>query len=276
MLKLLSIVSLLIINLSAATLEHKLTRYEQYRLGANPNLDVNSLKLVFSKPLKDGWSGYVFDIDLTIINQKRNIKVKDIIFSNGNLVTSELKTIKGFDLKRDIHPTLDKRYYKDSHLIAGNKNAKHKLVLFSDPLCPICTEDTPKIIKDVQEHPNTFALYYISFPLDMHPTAKVIAKAAMIAKKQGIKNIDYKVYTANFERFFDAYGNKDAKKSLDAFNKVLKTNITMTQIRDNSLVDKLQKEDIKLANDAMVNGTPTLFLDGNIDSTRSKYKKYIK
>ncbi len=275
MLKLLSILSLLIINLNATTIKHKITSYEEHRLSANPNLAVNSIKLIFTKKLSNNWTGFVFDLDLTIVNQNKDIKVKDMLFSNGKLVTSELKTLKGFDMKRKMHPKLDKRYYQDSHLIAGDKNAKHKLVLFSDPLCPICTEDTPTIIKDVQEHPHTFALYYVSFPLDMHPTAKLIAKAAMIAGEQGIRNIDYKVYTAKFEKFFDAYRNKNNQKSLDAFNKVLNTHITMAQINDKEL-QKMQNADIKLAEDALVNGTPTLFLDGEIDLTRSEYKKYIK
>jgi protein-disulfide isomerase len=146
--------------------------------------------------------------------------------------------------------------------------------LFSDPLCPLCVEDTPLIIKDVQNHPDIFSLYYISFPLDMHPTAKTIVKATWLAKKQKIKDIEYKVYTANFDKYFDAYDNKDDQKSLDAFNKVLKTNITMKQIKSKQL-EKQLKHELELVNKALVNGTPTLFTDGEIDLTRSQYKKYI-
>ncbi|HIP13469.1 MAG TPA: hypothetical protein EYG73_12220, partial [Arcobacter sp.] len=75
--------------------------------------------------------------------------------------------------------------------------------------------------------------------------------------------------------FFDAYKNKDNQKSLDAFNKVLATSITMKQINNKKINEKLEY-DMKLANDAIITGTPTLFLDGEIDLTRSQYKKFIK
>ncbi|MCK5293821.1 MAG: thioredoxin domain-containing protein [Arcobacteraceae bacterium] len=274
MLKLLSLISLVTLSLDAKSIDEKVYSYEKHRIKSNHNIKLNSLKLVFKKDLGDGWYGYVYDLDVTVKDKK--INAKDIIFSNGSMVTAELKQLKnGLDLKRKMHPTLDKRYYQDSHLIAGNKDAKHKLVLFSDPLCPICTDDVPLIIKDVQKYPKTFALYYISLPLDMHPTAKTLSIASKIAKYQGVKNVDYKVYTAGFEKYFDAYESKDDKKSLDAFNKVLKTNITMSQIKKVDMERKIQA-DIKLSADAFVNGTPTLFVDGEIDLTRSQYKKFIK
>lgn len=280
MLKLLSLVSLLTLSLqssiSAKSIDDRVYTFEKRRVTANPNIKLNSLKLVFKKDLGNGWNGYVYDLDLDIKNKNKNIKVKDTIFSNGLVVTAELKQLKnGLDLKRKMHPTLDKRYYQDTNLIAGNKNAKHKLVVFSDPLCPMCIEDVPGIIKDAQDNPNTFALYYISFPLDMHPTARTLSIASKIAKEQGVRNVDYKVYTGNFEKYFDAYKNKDDQKSLDVFNKLLKTNITMAQIKS-SKMQKYINDSLKLSDEALVNGTPTLFLDGEIDLTRSQYKKFIK
>ena len=273
-LKLLSLAIVLSLSttLLAKTIDEKVHSYEKHRLKANPNITLNSVKLVFKKDLGEGWSGYVYDLDL--VHKGKQIKTTDTIFSNGAMVTADLKLLNGLDLKRKMHPTLDKRYYTDSHLIAGNKNAKHKLVIFSDPLCPLCIEDTPRIIKDVQANPNKLALYYVSFPLDMHPTARTLSKASMIAHEQGVKNVEYKVYTAGFSFFFDAYKNKDNQKSLDAFNKVLATSITMKQINNKKINEKLEY-DMKLANDAIITGTPTLFLDGEIDLTRSQYKKFI-
>lgn len=280
MLKLLSLISLLTLSLQsnswAKSIDEQVYSYEKHRINVNPNIKLNNLKLVFKKDLGNNWYGYVYDLDVTIKKEKKDINIKDMLFSNGIFVTAELKQLKnGLDLKRKMHPVLDKRYYKNSRLIAGNKNAKHKLVLFSDPLCPICIDDVPGIIKDVQNNPKTFALYYISLPLDMHPTAKTLSIASKIAKEQGVKNITYKVYTAGFEKYFHAYRNKDDQKSLNAFNKLLKTNITMAQIKNHNMEKKIQAE-IRLSEEAFVNGTPTLFLDGEIDLTRSQYKKFIK
>ncbi len=274
MLKLLTIISLLSVSLNAKTIEQRVESFEKRRINSNPALKLESIKLVFTKKIKDGWYGYLFDISLKV--KGKSVKTKDILFSNGKMITPELRNLKNsLSYKKIMHPKLDKRYYQKSHLIAGNENAKHKLVVFSDPLCPNCTTTIPKLIKDAQANPDILSLYYITLPLDMHPTAKILVKASKIAKKQGVKNVDYKVYTAKFEKYFDAYDSKDEQKTLDAFNKVLKTNITMKQINAKYL-EKIIKDDDKLADDAFVNGTPTLFIDGEIDLTRSDYRKYIK
>jgi len=273
MLKSLTITALLSSSLFALDIEKKILKFEKHRIDRNPNIKLNNIELAFKKNVEDNWVGYVFKIDLEV--EGKEISTNDIIFSNGKLISEDLKKLNGSSYKRMMHPTLDMRYYAEDHLIAGNKNAKHKLVLFSDPLCPICTEDTPEIIKDVQNNPELFALYYISFPLDMHPTAKTIAKAALVLREKNFKNADYKVYTAKLENHFDAYQNKNDEKSLNALNNVLGTKLTMNELNNSSIKDKI-KYDMKLAEDAYINGTPTLFLDGEIDITRSNYKKYIK
>jgi protein-disulfide isomerase len=268
------ITSLLGISLSAKSIEDRVKSFEKHRLNANPNVELKTLDLAFTKKLEDGWTGYLFKVSLKY--QGKDIETTDIIFSNGNFATPELRNLKGLDQKRLMHPTLDARYYDDSRLIAGNKNAKHKLVIFSDPLCPNCTADLPRVMKDVQANPKKLALYYVSLPLDrLHPTARTLIKAAYIAKEQGVKNVKYRLYTAKFEKFFDPYATKDNQKALDAFNKVFGTKITMAQVNNTKLNKKLES-DIKLSDEAYIQGTPTLFLDGDVDLTRGKYKQFIK
>ena len=275
MLKLLTIAGLLTISANGAptNLEKKLFSYEKQRINSNPAVQLKDLKLTFSKKLENNWTGYLFSISL--VYQGKNVNTNDILFSNGSEVTGELKKLTGFDYKRLMHPTLGAEYYDKKRLIAGNINAKNKLVVFSDPLCPNCTSSMPEIIKDVQNNPKVFALYYFSFPLDMHPTAKTIAKASKLAELKGIKNVSYKLYTGNFDKFFDPYELKDNQKALDAFNKVFKTSFTLNELNNTTITNSLD-EDMKLADKAFVNGTPTLFLNGEIDVTRSTYKGKIK
>lgn len=273
MLKLLTIVSLLSISVSGNELEKKLLHYEKQRISANPAVVLKDVKLVFKKDLGDGWKGYLYN--LSVVYQGKAINTNDIVFSNGTQVTSELRKITGFDYKRLMHPTLGSQYYDQKRLIAGNVNAKNKLVVFSDPLCPNCVDDIPEIIKTVKANPNVFALYYFSFPLDMHPTAKALVKASKVAENKGLKDMTYRLYTAKFEKYFDPYGEKNEQKALQAFNKIFKTNITMSELKNPKIVADLES-DMKLADAAFVNGTPTLFLNGEIDVTRSEYKKKIK
>lgn len=274
MLKLLMMISLLGLNSLAKSIEDRVKSFEKHRLNANPNVQLKALDLKFKKKLQDGWTGYLFNLSLNY--QGRDVQTSDILFSNGNLVTSELLNLKGIDQKRLMHPDLDFRYYDDSRLIAGNKNAKHKLVIFSDPLCPNCTATVPKLIEDTNANSDQLALYYVSLPLDrLHPTARTLIKASYIASEQGMKNMKYKLYTANFEKYFDPNTMRDNKKALDTFNKLFGTNISMAQV-NNPKLDKKLETDIKLANEAYIQGTPTLFLDGEVDLTRVKYKKAIK
>ncbi len=273
MLKLLTIVILLNISVSGNEFEKKLLTYEKQRISANPAVGLKDVKLAFQKDLGDGWKGYLFNLSLTY--QGKLINTNDILFSNGLQVTGELKKLTGFDYKRLMHPTLGSEYYDKKRLIAGNINAKNKLVVFSDPLCPNCIDDIPEIIKTVKANPSVFALYYFSFPLDMHPTAKALVKASKIAENKGLKDITYKLYTANFEKHFDPYKEKNEQKALDTFNKIFKTNITMAELNHPKIVADLES-DIKLADKAFVNGTPTLFLNGEVDITRSNYKRMIK
>jgi hypothetical protein len=111
-------------------------------------------------------------------------------------------------------------------------------------------------------------------PLNMHPTDKTLSKASIIEEKQHIKNLHYKVYTAKFDKEFDPYTEKDNQKALDIFNKKFDTKITMKQINSKEIEDEL-KYNLKLSNEAMIQGTPTVFFDGEIDNMRNKYLKYI-
>lgn len=275
MLKSLTIISLLSISSYAASsdLEKKLFFYEKQRITANPQVQLKDLKLAFSKKLENNWTGYLYTISLNF--KGKNITTNDVLFSNGSEVTSELKKVSGFDYKRMMHPTLGNEYYNKNKLIAGNPNAKNKLVVFSDPLCPNCTSTLPELIDDVKKNSSNLALYYYSFPLEMHPTAKTLAKASILAEQKGIKDVAYKLYTGNFDKYFDPYESKDNQKTLDAFNKVFKTSFSMNEI-NNPAIEKILTDDMKMADKAYVNGTPTLFYNGEIDPTRTGYKRKIK
>ncbi|MEA2017320.1 MAG: thioredoxin domain-containing protein [Campylobacterota bacterium] len=274
------ILSLLSSTLVANTVDKNLLKFEEQRIKravARAKGTINSIKIVLKKDLKqDGWYGYVFNLDINI--QGNNINQKDTLFAKGNLIAPDListKTKRSF--KDMMYPTIGDKYYSKKHLIAGNPNAKHKMVIFSDPLCPICVDEVPFIIKAIIDNPKNIALYYYHLPLDMHPTARTISKASIIARKMGIKNVDYRVYDANFsEKYkFDAYEDKDDKKILKFFNKEFGTNITMGQINDPKL-EKMLKDDNKMSDDAFVSGTPTVFFDGNYDITRLKYEQFLK
>jgi hypothetical protein len=254
-------------------LDKQVLQVEKIKLARNRTINIHSIDVILKKKLPNNWIGYMFNINLTAKN--RTFDAKDMIFTNGKEITNRIKSLEGLDYKRLMHPSLDKRYYDKSFLIAGDENAKHKMVIFSDPLCPICINVVPDLISKIKKYPNEIALYYIHMPLKMHPTASLIVRAVLEAKKQGIVNMDYKIYTANFEKDFDAYVEQNQSKVLNIFNKKFNTKFTLEQISTNELKEEEQLG-LKLSEDALVNGTPTVFFDGEIDLTRSKYLIFLK
>ncbi|MEA3290373.1 MAG: thioredoxin domain-containing protein [Campylobacterota bacterium] len=288
MLKSLMTISLLSTSIAANNnIDNKIISFENKRINSlikrNPNVKLNDMKMVLKKDLnQDGWFGYAFDLKLEA--RGKNVSQKHYVFSNGKMLAPELINI---DTKRSfkdqMYPSLSKKYFSKKHLIAGNPDAKHSLVIFSDPLCPICVDEVPMIMKNIIDNPKNIALYYYHMPLRMHPTASTLAKASMIASSMGIENVDYKLYDANAKYFYgedkdvryDPYKEKDHKKALDYFNWLFKTNITMKQINDKKWEDKL-KYDMKMSDDAFVGGTPTLFFNGEVDKKRDKYEKFLK
>ena len=245
--------------------------FEKKRVAQNPNVKVNSITVNTKKELPvSGWNGYILDVNANV--QGKDINAKDIIFSDGKYISLDLIDAQtGKSLKDFVTPNLTAKYYDKSKLIAGNHNAKDKIVIFSDPLCPFCMDYVPDVINYVNKNKDKIALYYYHFPLiSIHPAAVPLSKLIEVAKHKGIKDVELKVYKANWEQYFDAK-SVDEKKILEAFNKEFKTNIKLEEITANDINENLKK-DISMGEDVMVQGTPTVFVNGEKDSSRQKYE----
>ncbi len=245
--------------------------FEKKRVAQNPNVKVNSITVNTKKELPvSGWNGYILDVNANV--QGKDINAKDIIFSDGKYIALDLIDAQtGKSLKDFVTPNLTAKYYDKSKLIAGNHNAKDKIVIFSDPLCPFCMDYVPDVINYVNKNKDKIALYYYHFPLiSIHPAAVPLSKLIEVAKHKGIKDVELKVYKTNWEQYFDAK-SVDEKKILEAFNKEFKTDIKLEEITANDINENLKK-DISMGEDVMVQGTPTVFVNGEKDSSRQKYE----
>jgi hypothetical protein len=118
----------------------------------------------------------------------------------------------------------------------------------------------------MKKYPNKFAIYYFHFPLEaLHPASVTLTQAAVIAEREGVKDVVLKLYNVKI-----GAREKNKEKILQAFNKTLHTHITLDQLQQ---AKKVLKEDADIANDEMVQGTPTVFFDGKLDKTKKLYKK---
>ncbi len=269
------VVILFLVSLNADSIDSKIIEFEKNRFSKNKRIEIQKVSISTKKdlPIKS-WSGYIINIEALMAN--RVVKAKDIVFSDGEIISSELFDLEtGKSYKELMTPTLTSIYYDKAKFIAGNINAKDKLVIFSDPLCPFCIDFVPDVIKYVQKHEKNLALYYYHFPLTrIHPAAVPLSKLMILAKHKGIKDIEQKVYTIDWDKYFTSK-ETDVKKVLDGFNKEFKTSFSLKDLED----DKLEKEliyDINMGEEVMVDGTPTIFVNGEQDKTKLKYEQLGK
>lgn len=272
LIKIITASSLLVASLFAAdTIDDNVLKFEKQRFSKNQRIQIKDVKVNLKKEMpQKGWYGYIIDLDAKMAGN--DIKAKDIVFSNGDLIAPELFDIKtGMSLKDLMKPTLTKNYYDEKHLIAGNPNAKDKIVVFSDPLCPFCMDYIPDVISHVKRNKDSIALYYYHFPLlKLHPAAAALSKLMTVGKEKGIKDIELKVYRADWEKYFDSKeGN--TQKIVDAFNKEFMTSIEVSEINNKKSQDELYK-DINMGEEMMVQGTPTIFINGEQDKSKLKYE----
>lgn len=269
--KILSISILLSSALYATSSDENVINFEQKRISQNPNVKIKNIKISTKKelPLK-GWNGYILDVEATV--QGKDINAKDILFSDGKYISLELiDSETGKSLKDLVTPNLTDNYHDKSKLIAGNHNAKDKIVIFSDPLCPFCKDYVPDVIKYVNKNSNNISLYYYHFPLmALHPAAAPLSKLIEIAKEKGIKDVEVKVYETDWEKYFDVK-SVDETKILEAFNKEFNTSIKLEEI-SSSAINAVLEKDISMGEEVMVSGTPTIFVNKVKDSTKLKYE----
>lgn len=277
MLKLLMSVTLLSSVLwaqSDVTTEQAVIAYLKKSIASNETYAFESASVLKKESMKEmpQWSVYFMKIDLTLRNQAgQKVSIYDVVFSNGELLSRDFVALQN---QRSIKGTysidVDASLYTKDHLIAGRMDALHKLVIFSDPLCPFCMDLVPEVIEDVEKHPETFALFYYHFPLRIHPASTTLIKAMLVAEEQGDKEIIKKVYQA----FLDTK-ESDEKIVLNLFNQTFQTTITTADIHQEHIVKKLLF-DQETANRLMINGTPMIYIDGKKDDTKRSYKTYIK
>jgi hypothetical protein len=118
----------------------------------------------------------------------------------------------------------------------------------------------------MKKDPKNFAIYYYHFPLEsLHPAAVELTKAAIVAEMQGKKDVVLKLYDVKV-----GGRERNVEKILKEFNKVMGTKVTKKDLEDPKVL-KHFNQDRSIANDVMVNGTPTVFFDGEKDRSKQKY-----
>jgi len=250
----------------------ELLKYIKRNIVKNPQVKVKGIEVLETKTHKElpGWNILLTNMDLEF--QGKDIKVPETIFVKDGLATGHLVKLKnGHDYREDIKPTVPKTMYDDAHLLFGNKDAAHKILVFSDPMCPFCQEVVPEIMKASKEHPDKIALYYYHLPLlRIHPVSGILTRVMHEAQKEGKADVVEKMYTLKIDP-----RTTDMTKVLAKVKEHTGYSISASKVDANETKAAL-KADADAAAKMMVGGTPTVYIDGEWDKMRDGYKNLIK
>jgi len=250
----------------------ELLKYIKKAVVKNPQVKVKGVTIIESKTHKDlpGWNILLTTMDLEY--QKKDIHAPETMFVKDGLITGHLVDLKtGNDYRDNIKPTVPESYYDDAHLLFGNKDAKHKVLIFSDPQCPFCQEVVPAIFKAARENPTKMAVYYYHLPLlRIHPVSDVLTRVMHVAQHEGKTDIVEKLYSLKISP-----RETNMTKILSAVQAHAGYSVSSTKVDAKETKDALKADELA-AGKMMVSGTPTIYIDGEWDKLRDGYKKLIK
>ncbi len=157
--------------------------------------------------------------------------------------------------RKPLSPVQRTALESGSPLSFGPADAKVTLVVFTDFQCPYCARAETSLAAVRQRHPDDVRIVYRQFPLTFHTQARLAAEAALAAGEQG-KFAEYRdllfAHQKALERPELVGYAKELGLDLRRFNEALDTR------KYASTVDA----DLALGELALVNGTPTLFVNG--------------
>jgi len=139
--------------------------------------------------------------------------------------------------------------------VTGPADAAVTIIEFSDFQCPYCTLAVPEIAALLKVYPKQIKLIFKQFPLEIHSDAYRAATAAIAAQKQG-----------KFWEMHDALFAHHENLSLDSILKIaqdLKLDLPrMQKDMESKEIHETIDKDLQDGNNAGVEGTPTIFING--------------
>ncbi|MDD5373297.1 MAG: thioredoxin domain-containing protein [Sulfurimonas sp.] len=223
---------------------------------------VISVKAAGSFLIADGWYG------VSTVIEKVGGEIRDVFLSNGKYMAQNIVNIEngkdyGLAAKEFLSKKLDNSFYSKENLIYGKADAKNRIVVFSNPLCPHCLNYIEELKKYISHYSSLdVCVYYYPTPLNIFPSGDGLIKEAERAKiVLRDKEADWKLYHALFTdiKLYElasggkidvvikkVFGSFDAEAGQKEAEAVLATN--------NLKIEALE-----------VKGTPSVYINGVAD-----------
>ncbi|KRT67652.1 MAG: protein-disulfide isomerase [candidate division WWE3 bacterium CSP1-7] len=147
----------------------------------------------------------------------------------------------------------------DSDWIRGKRGAKVVLVEYSDFQCPACAFYAPIVNSIMEEFGDKIAFVYRHFPLPQHKQAELAARAAEAAGKQGKF---WEMADLIFVNQKDWAEKSNARETLVSYAQLLNLDMNRFGTELDSAAVKKEIESDYLSGAAIIDYTPTFFLNG--------------
>jgi len=139
--------------------------------------------------------------------------------------------------------------------MTGPASAPVTIVEFSDFQCPYCIQAVPELTALLRVFPKQLKLIFKQFPLEIHSDAYRAATAALAAQKQGKF---WEMHNALFDHHYDL-----SLESILRIGKDLKLDEgRLERDMESKEVREILAKDVQDGNTAGVEGTPTIFING--------------
>jgi protein-disulfide isomerase len=139
--------------------------------------------------------------------------------------------------------------------VTGPADAAITIVEFSDFQCPYCILAVPELEALLKVYPTQVKLIFKEFPLEIHSDAYRAATAALAAQKQGkFWEMHYALFGHHQDLSMTSILNIAKDLKLDEAR--LRTDMESKEIHD------IVAKDLQDGNNAGVEGTPTIFING--------------
>ena len=219
------------------------------------NVKPENLRVINTHHITENWDSVNIAYDIVDKSGKKHHQEESVLVSD-NYMVSDAINLKDMSTLRGKLVHFDKSIYAKDHLLFGDMNAKNKIVVFSDPFCPICRDEFPKIKEKLQD--KDAALFMYQIPLErLHPAAKTTI-LHILASKDKNAAIE-KVYNAQDAKLI--YQKTDFDTINKWFTKVTGEKISYNEVFSEENKKKLQ-QNIEFAKKLRVSGTPFIFKNG--------------
>jgi predicted DsbA family dithiol-disulfide isomerase len=194
---------------------------------------------------------------LVLHDSKKNNDMTQYVITDGrNLITDVVDVKTGESLIRnmsfnDVDNEID---VSKLTLYYGKPSAKNKIIEISDFDCPFCRNAFNYIHEKVKNKKDV-AVYFMHFPLNMHPAAKTKAKIFEAGMKMG--------YNFAYDLFNDTNASELGNAELiEYFANKTKDKDKFIQFVNSKEVEAKIASNISYAKSLGVNSTPILYING--------------